>query len=187
MRRPLLFSALLAAVGSLAGIAVYQLQPMPKPAPPVPVRSDYVLENFELTALNDRGVESFSVKAPHLERDPGGKSLTITKPRFAFPDRNQGRWEGSSETAWVAEKGVEVRLNKEVNFSGPPEPSGDRTRFATQSLRIFPKQDLALSDDSVTVTRADSILQGTGLRADMKAHKISLLSNVKGRYAPSRP
>jgi lipopolysaccharide export system protein LptC len=187
MKRPLMLSALLAAAGALTGVAVWNLQPAPKPPPPEPVHSDYILENFELTSLNDQGKESFSLTAPHLERDPGGKSLTIAKPRFAFPDKQSGRWEGSSDTAWVAEKGVEIRLNGDVHFTGPPTPSGDRTRFASKSLRVFPKQDLALSDDSVTVTRSDSILQGTGLRADMKAHRISLLSNVKGRYAPRRP
>ena len=187
MKRPLLFSALLAATAVLASLAVWQLQPKPRPLAPVPTRSDYILENFELTSLNERGEEAFSVAAPHLERDPGGKSLSIRKPRFSFPDRKAGRWLATSETAWVADKGVEVRLNDKVLFTGPPTPSGDRTRFATEHLQVFPKQDLALSEDAVTVTRSDSILQGVGLRADMKAHRIQLLANVKGRYAPRRP
>ena len=187
MKRPLLFSALLAGAAALTGIAVWQLQPAPKPLAPMPARSDYVLENFELTALNERGEESFSVAAPHLERDPGGRSLTLSQPKFSFPDRKEGRWLASSDSAWIADKGVEVRLNENVLFTGPPSPSGDRTRFATAHLQVFPKQDLALSEDSVTVTRADSILRGDGLRADMKAHRVQLLANVKGRYAPRRP
>ena len=187
MKRPLMFSVLLAGAATLAGVGVWQLQPAPRPLAPVPTRSDYILENFELTSLNERGEESFSVAAPHLERDPGGKSLSIRKPRFSFPDRKDGRWLATSDAAWIADKGVEVRLNDNVLFTGPASPSGERTRFATAHLRIFPKQDLALSEDSVTVTRADSILQGVGLRADMKAHRIQLLANVKGRYAPRRP
>ena len=187
MRRPFLFSAVLAVAAVGAGVAVWQLQPAPKPLAPVPVRSDYILENFELTSLDEHGHEAFSVAAPHLERDPGGKSLTIRKPAFSFPDRKDGRWLATADQAWVADKGVEVRLNENVQFTGPPSPSGDRTHFATSHLQVFPKQDLALSEDSVTVTRADSILQGVGLRADMKAHRVSLLSNVKGRYAPRRP
>jgi lipopolysaccharide export system protein LptC len=187
MKRPLFFSALLAVVATATGIAVWQLQPKPGPLAPVPARSDYVLENFELTSLNERGQESFSVAAPHLERDPGGKSLTVRKPHFSFPDKQEGRWQATSDTAWIADKGVEVRLNDNVLFVGPPTPSGDRTRFATAHLQVFPKQDLALSEDSVTVTRSDSILRGDGLRADMKAHRVELLANVKGRYAPRRP
>ena len=187
MKRPLLFSALLAGTAVLASVAVWQLQPKPRPLAPVPTRSDYILENFELTSLNERGEEAFSVAAPHLERDPGGKSLSIRKPRFSFPDRKEGRWQATSDTAWVADKGVEVRLNDNVVFVGPPTPSGDHTRFATAHLQVFPKQDLALSEDSVTITRSDSILTGVGLRADMKAHRVQLLANVKGRYAPRRP
>jgi lipopolysaccharide export system protein LptC len=187
VKRPLLLSAILIGVATVAGIAVWQMRPAPRPPVPGLSRSDYILRNFELTALDAKGGESFSVAAPYLERDPGGKSLSMRLPAFSFPDRKQGRWQATSDNAWIAEKGVEVRLNEQVRMIGPPSPSGDRTRFETEHLQVFPKQDLALSEDPVTITRADSILRGTGLRADMKSHHIQLLANVKGRYAPRRP
>ena len=187
MRRRLITAATLFSVAVVASLAVWQLQPKPKPRPPSPNRSDYILENFEMTSLDEAGKESFSLRAPHLERDPGGKSLTIRLPQFSFPDKKDGRWQATSNSAWVAEKGVEVRLTDKVEMIGPPSPLGERTRFETEHLQIFPKQDLALSQDPVTISRADSILHGTGLRADMQTHHIQLLANVKGRYAPRRP
>ena len=186
MKRRTLAAATLLAVATIASVAVWELRPGPPPLAPAPVRSDYILENFELTALDDDGKESFSVAAPHLERDPAGKSLTLRLPRFSFPDKEGGRWLTTSNSAWVAEKGVEVRLIDKVEMIGPPSPLGERTRFSTRLLNIFPKQDLALTDEPVTMSRADSILRGTGLRADMQAHRIQLLANVKGRYAPAR-
>jgi lipopolysaccharide export system protein LptC len=187
VRRRSLVAASLLAVAVVGSLAVWELRPKPKPSVPGPIRSDYILENFELTSLDENGKESFSVKAPHLERDPGGKSLTIRLPQFSFPDKDNGRWQATSNSAWVAEKGVEVRLIDKVEMIGPPSPRGERTRFSTARLQIFPKKDLALSEDPVTISRADSILHGTGLRADMKSHHIQLLANVKGRYAPPRP
>lgn len=184
-RRGLIAGGLL-TVAVLAGLAVWELRPQQKLQPATSSRSDYILENFELTTLDENGEESFSVKAPHLERDPKGKSLTIKLPQFSFPDEDGGRWLATSNLAWVAEKGVEVRLIDKVDMLGPPSPLGERTRFNTAQLQIFPKQDLAQSQDQVTVTRADSILQGTGMRANMKTHHIQLLANVKGRYAPRR-
>lgn len=186
MRKRSIAALALLALAAVGGTALWKLQPGDLPPPPSLARSDYVLENFELTSLDVQGKESFSVAAPHLERDPGGKSLTMRLPKFSFPDKNQGRWTASSNTAWVAEKGVEVRLQQQVELLGPPSPLGERTRFSTERLQIFPKQDLALSEDPVTISRADSILHGTGLRADMKAHRVQLLANVKGRYAPPR-
>lgn len=187
MRKRTLAAVTLLGVAAAGGLAVWQLRPQPPAAAATPARSDYILENFELTSLDEQGQESFSVQAPRLERDPRGKSLTLTLPQFSFPDEDGGRWQARSETAWVADKGVEVRLNDKVEMIGPPTPLGDRTRFNTEHLQIFPKQDLAVSQDPVTVSRADSILRGTGLRADMKTHHIQLLANVKGRYAPRRP
>lgn len=177
----------LLAIAVAGGLAIWQLRPAAPPPPVNPTRSDYILENFELTSLDETGKESFSVSAPRLERDPRGKSLTLQLPRFSFPDKDGGRWLATSQTAWVAEKGVEVRLMDRVELVGPPTPTGDRTRFSTARLQIFPDQDLALSQDRVTVSRADSILRGTGLRADMRSKRIQLLADVKGRYAPPRP
>jgi lipopolysaccharide export system protein LptC len=187
MRKRTIVGVTLLAIAVAAGLAVWELRPKPQASGSTTSRSDYILENFELTSLDENGKESFSVKSPRLERDPGGKSLTITLPQFSFPDKKQGRWLVTSDSAWVAEKGVEVRLIDKVEMLGPPTPLGERTRFSTARLQIFPKQDLALSEDVVTISRADSILHGTGLRADMHSHRIQLLANVKGRYAPRRP
>lgn len=185
MRRRTVSAVLLGAVGLLALLA-WQLRPgAPRPGPTA-ARSDYTLDDYRMTTLNERGEEAFTVEGPHLERDPAGKSLTLRTPHFSFPDKRGGRWNADAEQGWVAEKGVEVRLDRQVALVGPPTPQGERTRIATEQLRIFPKQDQARSDTTVTVTRADSILSGTGLRVDLNAHRVQLLSDVKGRYAPPR-
>ena len=77
-----------------------------------------------------------------------------------------------------------MRLIDKVEMIGPPTPAGGRTQLSTEHLQVFPKKDLAQSQDPVTIRRADSILQGTGLRADRKAKRVQLLANVKGHYAP---
>jgi len=181
--RPAVALALI-AIAALAAFGVWKLWQRPETGGERSLRSDYVLENYELVALDSAGREAFTVKGPHLERDPGGKSLSLRAPRFSFPDRKGGRWSASSASAWVADKATEVRLIDDVVMVGPPAPSGERTRFTTERLQIFPKSNLARSDDSVTVSRSDSILAGKGLRADIQAHRFQLLSDVKGRYAP---
>ena len=183
--RPVIAVALL-AIAVFSGLAVWELRPREKPKSTASDRSDYTLENFDLVTLDEKGLESFTVKAPHLERDPKGKTLTLRTPTFSFPDKDGGRWVTTSREAWVADRAVEVRLIDDVLMLGPPDRLGDRTRFVTGHLQIFPKKNLAQTEDEVTVTRSDSILTGTGMRADMQTHQIDLLSAVKGRYAPRR-
>ena len=69
MRSRSLITMSLLAVAAVGGVAVWQLQPEAPPPPPAPTRSDYILENFELTSLGEDGKESFSVTAPRLERN----------------------------------------------------------------------------------------------------------------------
>jgi lipopolysaccharide export system protein LptC len=183
--RPIIAVALL-GIAVFSGLAVWELRPREKPKSVASDRSDYTLERFDLVTLDEQGLESFTVKAPHLERDPKGKTLTLRTPTFSFPDKDGGRWVTTSREAWVADKAVEVRLIDDVLMLGPPDPLGERTRFVTGHLQIFPKKNLAQTEDKVTVTRSDSILTATGMRADMQTHQIDLLSAVKGRYAPRR-
>lgn len=184
-KRGLLILGLLAAAMATS-VVVWKLQPQPKPPPEEVARSDYTLDNFELVTLDDEGKESFSVRAPRLVRDPQGKALTITAPKFSFPGKGQegGRWNASAGTAWVGPKGDDVRLTKDVDLVGPPGPLGARTRMQTAELRILPKQDYASSPAVVTISRGDSILTGKGLKANLATHRVELLADVKGRYAP---
>jgi lipopolysaccharide export system protein LptC len=186
-KRGILILVLLGAA-LVTSMLVWRMQPQPKPPPPEVARSDYTLENFELVTLDDEGKESFSVRAPKLVRDPQGKALTITAPKFSFPGKGKdgGRWNASAGTAWVGPKGDKVRLLRDVDLVGPPGPLGVRTRMQTAQLEILPKRDYASSPAVVTITRGDSILTGKGLQANLATHRVEFLADVKGRYAPRR-
>lgn len=177
--------ALLAVV--LGSLAVWQWRLRQVPPADPPQRSDYILRDFELTTLDKDGRESFTVVGPYLQRDVGGRSLSLVQPRFSFPDRDAGRWQARSDTAWVSPGADEVHLLDRVQMVGPPGETGLSTRFETETLVVLPDVDQARTDDRVTVTQGDSILAGTGLRADMKAKRFQLQNDVKGRYAPRRP
>lgn len=170
----------------LTSIAVWNLRSKPPVKADGNTRSDYVLHNFEMTTLDEQGKEAFTLKSPYLERDPKGKTLSILTPKFTFPDNNGGMWHAESGNAWVGPKAEEVRLQDKVVMVGPKTPSGDQTRFSAPQLTIFPKKNTAQSKEVVTITRADSILQGRGLQVDMQAKRFQLLADVKGRYAPAR-
>lgn len=187
MSRTGLNAVLLVSALVLSGIAVWQWRLRQVPAPEPPQRSDYILRDYELTSLDSEGLESFTVVGPYLQRDVGGRSLSLVQPRFSFPDSDAGRWQARSDSAWVSPGADEVHLLDQVRMVGPPSPTGLQTRFETERLTVLPDAEQARTDDLVTITQGDSILSGTGLRADMKAKRFQLLNDVKGRYAPRRP
>lgn len=188
MSRTTLNTVLLVMALVLGGLAVWQWQLRQVPEVEPPQRSDYILRQFELTTLGDDGQESFTVRGPYLQRDVGGRSLSLVQPRFSFPGSDGEPWRARSDAAWVSPRADEVHLIDKVEMVGPASPAGVRTRFDTERLTVFPDTDQARTEERVTVTQGDSILTGTGLHADMKAKRFQLGRNdVKVRYAPRTP
>lgn len=188
MSRAALNVALLLLAIVLVITAYWQWQRRQVPPAEAPQRSDYILREFELTTLGEDGKESFTVRGPYLQRDVGGRSISLVQPRFSFPDADgAGRWNARSDVAWVSPKADQVHLMRGVEMVGPAAGAGPGTRFDTERLVVFPDAERATSSQRVTVTQGDSILAGTGLRVDMQSKRYQLLNDVKGRYAPRSP
>lgn len=151
-------------------------------------RSDYVLIDFELTALNDQGRESFTLRAPRLGRDPKQKTLDIATPLFLIPPgRNTGSetWEVRASKGWVSAEGDELRLRGDVTGTSEGR-DGASTTLATEQLNVYPDARRAASPGRVVITRPGSILSGRGLQLDLATKRYSFSSEVHHRYAPAR-
>jgi lipopolysaccharide export system protein LptC len=175
---------LLAVVAS--GWLLWQLRE-PDAGPPLygPPRSDYVLMDFELMALDESGAESFRIHGPMLSRHPYLATLDVQQPRFLFPDADGNPWNARADQAWVAKDGDELRLTGDVAFDGPPDATGGHVALRTDTLTVLPEDDQVRTTSFVTVTAPGSILRGRGLRADLRTRRFELLAEVNARYAPS--
>ena len=169
-------------VGLLA-LVVWNLKPEKDKSKSTALQSDYRLLDFKMTAFNEQGQESFSLTAPKLERDPAGKTVTVTKPVFTFPNENNELWTARSDTAWVADKAREVQLRDNVTMLGPVSEQNLQIQLVTQKLTVFPKENRIIGTDWVNISYGDSIMKGLGVEADIKQHHVQLLSKVQVHYA----
>ena len=146
-------------------------------------RSDYVLNDLELIALDEQGKESFTLRAPMLRETPGARTMDLEKPLFLLPDREGKHWEVRSDTGWVAEDRKEIRLKGNVDAKSP---QGTRpVNMKTTQLNVFPGTKRASSPAVVTITQPGSILRGRGMEADLADKRYTLQSEVNSRYVRS--
>lgn len=169
------------------GLLVWQMQKQQKHETPAAARSDYRMQDFFLQAFGEDGDSAFSLKSPLLERSIDGKSVEIVKPLFEFPDNRGGQWHARAETAWVSERAREVQLRDDVRITGPVSAQGLQTEIRINRISVFPKEKRMASDRRVTIRHGTSILEGTGLDADMDQRRFRLLSEVNARYVPPPP
>lgn len=148
-----------------------------------PGRSDYLMREFEMISLDDKGQESITLRAPEMQRNASDQTFQIATPLFLLPDSKGQHWEMRSKTAWVSAKGDELRLSGNVEGRSP-EAAAVPTTFTTERLNVFPRKNLVTTEDAVTITRPGSILSGVGLEVNTQTKQYTLLSQVKTRYEP---
>jgi lipopolysaccharide export system protein LptC len=182
----MVLTLVLLAGAILSGWSVWR-QNAERPANKVAgARSDYVLHDFELVALDGTtGKEAFTLRAPILQRNPGDRTMSLATPLFLVPDDAGHYWEVRSRTGWVNSEGNEVRLLGDVRAKSPPEAPSPLT-MNTEQLNIYPDTSRTTSRAVVTITQPGSILRGRGLEANLATKRYELQSEVRSRYAPTR-
>ena len=150
----------------------------------ISTRSDYVLHDFELVSLDSQGKESFTLRGPRLQRDPGAKSMTLDTPVFQVPDRHGNYWDVRALRGLVPDDGKQLQLRGKV-VATSPEQVPPPTRIEADELNLFPGENRATSATVVTLTRPGLTMRGRCLQADFDRQQVSLLSDVHTRYVPT--
>lgn len=148
-------------------------------------RSGYVLNDFELIALDGAGKESFTLRAPRLQETPGAKTMELAAPLFLLPDKQGKYWEVRARTGWVSDNRQEIRLRGDVDTKSPqgdPRP----VHMKTEQLNVFPDANRATSEAVVTITQPGLTMRGRGLESDLAAKRFTLKSQVSTRYVSTR-
>ena len=147
-------------------------------------RADYVLEDFELIALNAQGKESFALRAPRLARDPQQKTMDIATPLFLIPpgENSSGdAWEVRAKNGWVSAEGDELRLQGDVKGTSAGKV-GAVTTMQTDQMNVYPDTKRASAPGKVVITQPGSILSGRGLQLNLATKQYAFKSEVRHRY-----
>ncbi|HSR65360.1 MAG TPA: LPS export ABC transporter periplasmic protein LptC, partial [Xanthomonadaceae bacterium] len=172
-------------LGALAtGWSVWHHRVKPTATGPGGGRSDYVLHDFELVALDDQGQESFTLRAPRLQQTPGARTMDLAQPLFLLPDENGHYWQVRARTGWVSAGREHIRLTGAVLGTSPPEDP-HKVALRTEQLNVFPDRHHASTQAVVTVTQPGSILRGRGLEVALDTRRYEFLSQVRSHYVPT--
>jgi lipopolysaccharide export system protein LptC len=147
-------------------------------------RSDFVLHDYEIIALDKDGKEAFTLLGPMLQETPGKKTMEMETPLFLIPDTQGLHWTVQSKRGWVSADREHIRLTGNVRAIGPrnqPKPA----KIASQQLNVYPKTRLANAPGAVIITQPGSILRGHGLAVNLANKQYELKSQVRARYVRS--
>ena len=179
---------LLLAGAVLSGWSLWKQRAEPTAQDKVSSRPDYVLNDFELVVLDAKGGESFTLRAPHLRRDPATRTMDIETPLFLIPPGNgasSDAWQVRARTGWISAEGDELRLRGAVKATSAGKADAP-LMIDTEQLNVFPETSRISSAVAVSINRPGSILRGHGLEVDLNTKLYTLRSEVRSRYDKTR-
>jgi LPS export ABC transporter protein LptC len=183
-KRTTLAIALLALLAAYTGWQRMASPPAGTDGPPqaATLDTDYTLQDFTLTLLDEEGQLNASVTGRSMAHDPQAERSRIEAPRTMVSSPRGIRWEGDARQGWVSDDGGELHLSGRVRLNRHPEESVPPLQFATEVLTLYPKRDTAMTPAFVTIVQPGARLEGTGMQVDLARGNYQLHAQVRGRY-----
>lgn len=161
--------------------------------PPALVRSseetsEYTLDDFVLSAMNDDGQLAFEVTAPRLAENPTDRSADIEAPEIVIYEAAEASWQVQAQNGWISHDAKTLKLQGEVSIRRQPSDAEKPvTTIDTSNMTVFPRRQEARTNAPVEIRRPGLILSGVGMRANLRKERYQILSNVRVRYTNLTP
>lgn len=147
-----------------------------------PPRSNYILQDFELSSFDAEGKLSFSLRAPRLTHDDTRHIFDIDEPAFYFFDDQGKAWSANSGRARVYIENKAIAMREHVLVSTIDGVDEAFMRLTTEELDADTKAKILRSDVAVTLQKPGASLQSTGFKVDLNTKQFSLAANVRGHF-----
>lgn len=144
--------------------------------------------------------DTFMLKAAYMRFDKEGQLHDkISVPRMVhyqtndvsdfnhpnliiYGEKKQQPWHISADYGRSQHGAEQIHLWSHVNIQQPNSPDHPGLAIATSSLVIYPKTQIALTDQAVTIKQPDAVVTSVGLRANFKTDQVELLSHAHAIY-----
>lgn len=145
--------------------------------------TNYMIYDLTYRQFDAQGHLTHFLKTPYVEHIPQNNTHIITSPNIRIVEPNQPPWEIQSGQAVARNGSHEITFSQHVRIL--QHHPDNETLLRTEHLTYFPDNKHATSEDEVTLSQGENILQSKGMIADLSLNHVQLLSNARGQYAPS--
>ncbi len=145
------------------------------------MQQDYYLNDFSVTALDEKGQPQHRLQANQLSHFSNGVQTELRQPTLEVYRQGKVEWRVVAERGEFNPQQDEVLLQGKVKLL---QSSGTAPlQLTTSSLRIQPQQGRAETDQPVTLIQAKNRIDAIGMEIDQQKQRLRLLSKVRGHYA----
>lgn len=147
---------------------------------------EFYVEGFMALQMNPDGTRRYELAGKRLTHISTQRGSRLDSPSLLYYDYERAPVTVSSDTAEVEGGGKNVYFRGNVTVKRPAFGVNPPLGVATDYLHVIPDDEIAQTDQPVTMTEGNSTARSVGLKFDNKARKIWLLSDVQVHYEHPR-
>ena len=147
---------------------------------------DFYIEGFNAVRMNPDGTRRYELTGKRLVHYADENSSLLSSPTLLYHDYERAPLTVSADTAELESGGENVYFRGNVRLDRPPFDFNPRLGVATSYLHVVPDQEIAKTDQAVTMVDGNSTVRSVGLEFDNNIRRIKLLSRVQAHYENPR-
>lgn len=164
----------------------YQFKANPKTSQPAAAVDAFAI-GVEGVQFNPLGQKRAEMQTPKLLHFTDQDSSILTTPYLVlYSQNNKAPWIISSQTGKTFNGTRKIDLIDNVVIHQPSGAENTDTVITTSLLHVFPKNQLANTDQLVTLVQSGVKITSKGMNAYLDQKRVTLLSQARGLYDPTK-
>ncbi len=177
---------LLAAMAALTSWLDRSVTSESVPALRDPSNPDIIVEDFSATKFNLDGSQRYALVAHRMMHRPDEDSTQLENPKLTHYEPGEPEVHVQSKHAYVSKDAKEVIFTGDVHILSEGDDQSGPVSVTTSRLQVMPDEDIARSDEEVTISSQHGTLRGVGLEFNSRTRNMQLHSRVRGEFTHPR-
>lgn len=156
----------------------------PRTASQVRQYPDFIGEHIRLTSFDPAGQQRYQLFADKATHYPLSDVTEFEQPDLRY-DTAEGELHLSADRGESREGGETLLLRGNVRVLRDGRDGNPELTFASNSLRVWPDEQRAETDDPVVLTQGNTVAHGNGMRADNLFGTLQLIGDARVSMPPS--
>ncbi len=174
----------LSALALLTAWVNYMVQP---PQPKLDGSSrhdpDYIMSNFVTSQTDVNGSLRYKLAAAEMKHFPDDDTTDLQRPRYTQFSVGKPYTQVEALRGYVSSDGEQVQLVDNVKITRQAFAGKGEMTVETEYLKIFPNQNLVLTDSPVVIKQAPkTVIYATGMVYEKDKKIMTLLHRVRAHY-----
>jgi lipopolysaccharide export system protein LptC len=156
------------------------------PAAPAPgattANPGYSARDAVLIETAADGQPMYTLHAARIRQEPASEITTLDQVQMQFRDRAGNVWNGRADEGRVVDQASQVELTGNVILSGLAPGTREPIEITSDRFDVDTHAEVVTTDDPVVLDWNGQLVNARGLIARLKEQRVTLKSDVHGRY-----